>query len=163
MPKHYLKLRRISLPYMDRENFTGHGMTAHYGYWEKPPRARKYHWFPDDDLQYAQLLKSRHGRKVKFLYSVIRLGARDIIREGLQALELSGLVQTSYVERANLTLRELIAPLSRRTWSVAYDVNHLWLHIQWGLVYYHFIRPHRSLEIRIRGPSRCRSNSAKRW
>ena len=133
-----------------------HGMTAHFGYWDKPPRARKYHWFPDEDLQYAQLLKSRHGRKVKFLYSVIRLGTRDAIRAMLQALELSGLVQTSYVERANLTLRELIAPLSRRTWSLAYDVYHLWLHIQWGLTYYHFCRVHQSLDVRIRGPSRCR-------
>jgi hypothetical protein len=129
---------------------------AHFGYWEKPPRARKYHWFPDENLQYAQPHKSRHGRKVKFLYSVIRLGAQDIIREVLLALELSGLVQTSYIERANLTLRELIAPLSRRTWSLAYDVDHLWLHIQWGLAYYHFCRVHQALEVRVRGLSRCR-------
>ena len=133
-----------------------HGMTAHFGHWEKPPRARKYHWTPDDALQYAQLYKSRHGRKVKFLYSLIRLGTRAAIREMLQALELSGLVQTSYVERSNWTLRELIAPLSRRTWSLAYDLYHLWLHIQWGLAYYHFCRAHQSLEVRVRGPSRCR-------
>ena len=133
-----------------------HGMTAHFGHWEKPPRARKYHWFPDENLQYAQLYKSRYGRKVKFLYSVIRLGTRAAIREVLLALELSGLVQTSYVERSNWTLRELIAPLSRRTWSLAHDVYHLWLHIQWGLAYYHFCRAHQSLEVRVRGPSRCR-------
>jgi IS1 family transposase len=133
-----------------------HGMTAHFGHWEKPPRARKYHWTPDDALQYAQLPKSRHGRKVKFLYSLIRLGTREVIREVLLALELSGLVQTSYVERSNWTLRELIAPLSRRTWSLAYDLYHLWLHIQWGLAYYHFCRAHQSLEVRVRGPSRCR-------
>jgi transposase InsO family protein len=74
----------------------------------------------------------------------------------LKALSLSGIVQTAFVERANLTLRELIAPLSRRTWSIAYDKHHLRLHIQWGLAYYHFCRPHQSLTLPIRGPSKRR-------
>lgn len=95
-----------------------HGMTAHFGFWDKPPRARKFHWFPDPGLQYAQLVKQRHGQKVKFLTSILRLGTRTVFRETLLALELSGLVQTAFVERSNLTLRELIAPLSRRTWSL---------------------------------------------
>ncbi|MDA1330471.1 MAG: transposase [Chloroflexi bacterium] len=112
-----------------------YGITAHFGYWFKPPRARKEHWFPDEGLQYAQLRKRRRGWKVSFLYSVVRLGSRELIRRGLKALSLSGIVQTAYVERANLTLRELIAPLSRRTWSMAYDKQHLFLHIQWGLAY----------------------------
>jgi len=72
----------------------------------------------------------------------------------LLAPDLSGHVQTAFVERNNLTLRELIAPLSRRTWPMAYDVYHLWLNIQWGLTYYHFCRVHQALEVRVRGPSR---------
>ena len=107
-------------------------------------------------LQYAQLRKRRQGWRVSFLYSIVRLGSRQFIRAGLKALSLSGIVQTAFVERANLTLRELIAPLSRRTWSIAYDKQHLWLHIQWGLSYYHFCRPHQSLTIPIRGPSKRR-------
>jgi hypothetical protein len=71
-------------------------------------------------LQHAQLGKSRRGRKVSFLYSIIRPGNRQLIRSGLKALYLSGLVQTAFVERANLTLREQIAPLSQRTWPIAY-------------------------------------------
>ena len=96
---------------------------------------------------------------MKFLYSIIRLGTRDAIRLGLQGLGLSGRVQTAYVERMNLTLRELIAPLSRRTWSMAHDVEHLRLHIEWGLTYYHLARPHMSLEVRVRGPSKRRHRS----
>ena len=133
-----------------------HGITAHFGSWGKPPRARKYHWLPDERLQYAQLRKKRSGSRMKFLYSIIRLGTREVLRSALLALGLSGSVQTAYVERMNLTLRELIAPLSRRTWSMAYDVDHLRLHIQWGLAYYHLARPHMSLEIRVRGPSKRR-------
>ena len=110
-----------------------YGITAHFGFWDKPPRARKHHWFPDVRLQYAQLRKRRRGWRVSFLYSIIRLGSRQLIRSGLKALSLTGKVQTAFVERANLTLRELIAPLSRRTWSIAFDRHHLRLHIQWGL------------------------------
>jgi hypothetical protein len=38
-----------------------YGITAHFGFWDKPPRARKHHWFPDARLQYAQLRKRRRG------------------------------------------------------------------------------------------------------
>jgi transposase InsO family protein len=107
-------------------------------------------------LQYAQLRKRRRGWRVSFLYSIVRLGSRQLIQAGLKALSLSGIVQTAFVERANLTLRELIAPLSRRTWSIAYDKNHLQLHIQGGLAYYHFCRPHQSLTMTIPGPSKRR-------
>ena len=133
-----------------------YSVTAHFGSWHKPPRARKYHWFPDPRLQYAQLRKLRRGYKIKFLYSIIRLGSRQAIRAGLQALSFSGTIQTAFVERVNLTLRHLVAPLSRRTWSLAYDRYHLSLHLHWGLAYYHFIRPHRSLSRLIRGPSKHR-------
>ncbi|GAB4482617.1 MAG: hypothetical protein Kow00124_31590 [Anaerolineae bacterium] len=133
-----------------------YGLTAHFGFWDKPPRAKKYHWFLDPGLQYAQLYKQRYGHKVRFLYSVIRLGTRKAIRAALEDLELSGLIQTSFVERSYLTFRELVASLSRRTWSLAYDTYHLWLHIQWGLTYYHFCRAHQSLEVRVRGPSKYR-------
>ena len=70
-----------------------YGITAHFGFWDKPPRARKHHWFPDARLQYAQLRKRRRGWHISFLYSIIRLGSRQLIRSGLKALALSGLVR----------------------------------------------------------------------
>jgi IS1 family transposase len=133
-----------------------YAITAHFGTWHKLPQARKYHWFPDIRLQYAQLRKRHQGHHVSFLYSIIRLGNRYLIRTGLQALAFTGKVQTAFVERANLTLREIIAPLSRRSWSIAYDVYHLGLHIHGGLAYYHFCRSHQSLTIPIRGPNKRR-------
>ncbi|MCL4267632.1 MAG: hypothetical protein KJ069_30950 [Anaerolineae bacterium] len=140
----------------DGLNHYFYGITAYFGAWLKPERARKFHWFPDSRLLYAQLRKQRSGQKMRFLYSIVRLGSRTAMWTGLQALAFSGKVQTALVERANLTLRELIAPLSRRTWSIAYDQQHLWLHLQWGLAYYHFCRPHQSLTRPIRGPSQHR-------
>jgi IS1 family transposase len=140
----------------DGLNHYFYGLTAHYGHYEKPPRARKFHWFPDTNLQYAQLRKERRGRKVKFLYSIIRLGGRAVIRARLIDQGVSGKVQTSFVERNNLTLRQLLASLSRRTWSIAYDVSHLWLHVQFGVAYYNFCRVNMALEVRVRGPSKRR-------
>jgi hypothetical protein len=132
--KDYFRQRRgpASLPIFTSAGLNQYfyGITTHFGFWDKPPRARKHHWFPGVRLPYAQLRKHRRGLKVSFLYSIIRLGSRQLIRSGLKALSLSGLVQTAFVERANLTLREPIAPLSRRTWSIAYDRQHLHLHIQ---------------------------------
>lgn len=61
-------------------------------------------------MPYAQLRKLRRGRKVKFLYSIIRSGKRELIRDVLLQLGFSGIIQTAYVERNNLTLRHLIAP-----------------------------------------------------
>jgi len=143
----------------DGLNHYFYAITAHFGHWEKPPRARKYHWFPAEELLYAQLIKARGRGKLKFVFSIIRLGERAVIRARLLALDLSGRVQTAFVERNNLTLRELIAPLSRRTWSMAYDILHLWLHTMWGISYYNFIRVNMALEVRVRGPSkrRCRT------
>jgi len=51
-----------------------------------------------------------------------------------------------FVERLNLTLRELTAPLSRKTWSMAFDEAHLLLHVEWVRTYYHFSRQHLSLK-----------------
>ena len=45
-------------------------------------------------------------------------------------------------------MRELIAPLSRRTWSLANDEYALGLHVGWGRVYYHFARSHHSLRVK---------------
>lgn len=140
----------------DGLNHYFYALTAHFGVWHRPPRARKQHWFPDPRLLYAQLFKARSGYRVKFLFSRIRLGTRDIIRTLLQNLDLSGTIQTAFIERSNLTLRELVAPLSRRTWSLAYDTFHLERHLWWGLAYYHLVRPHLSLRLTIRGPSRYR-------
>jgi hypothetical protein len=121
-------------------------LTAHYGFWPEPaPGKRKSTWHVDSRLLFGMLYKIKVGRKLEDLYSRIRCGTRKRWRERTMALGFSGQVQTAFVERANLTLRELIAPLARRTWSIARSHESLLAWIQWGLCNYHFIRPHHSL------------------
>jgi IS1 family transposase len=123
-----------------------YALTAHYGRWIPPlPGKRAWQWIVDERLLFAQLHKLKVGYRLTDLKSFIRLGSRFVYRETLIALGFTGKVETAYIERINLTLRELIAPLSRRTWSLAHDEYALGLHVGWGRVYYHFVRNHHSL------------------
>jgi IS1 family transposase len=123
-------------------------LTAHFGFWRDPaPGKRNPTWIVDPRLLFGMLYKIKVGRKLKDLYSRIRCGTRKLWRERTTALGFSGQVQTAFVERANLTLRELIAPLARRTWSIAQSQESLLATLHWGLCCYHFIRPHHSLRL----------------
>jgi hypothetical protein len=58
------------------------------------------------DLLYGQLCKVRSGFSVKFTYTRMLIGTRNALTERLQAVGLSGSIQTAFVERLNLTLRQ---------------------------------------------------------
>ena len=128
-------------------------LTAHYGQWcAAGPRKRKPSWQVDARLVFGMLYKIKAGRKLKELYTQVRVGTRKQWQARATALGFSGKIQTAFVERANLTMRELIAPLARRTWSIARSHASLEATIHWGLCTYHFIRPHHSLRLsRARG------------
>jgi hypothetical protein len=86
-------------------------------------------------------------------------GSRAQLREALGALRLTGRIMTAYVERVNLTLREHIPPLSRRTWSLARDAHSLWMYLEWGRAYYHVCRYHEALRLPGQRPHRYRSRT----
>jgi transposase InsO family protein len=44
-----------------------------------------------------------------------------------------------------------VSALSRRTWAYAQTVEHLRLHCEWFRLYYHLIRPHESLRLKLKG------------
>ena len=147
-----------------------YALTAHFGRWYRPERARKDHWEVDERLLYGQLRKIRSRFRLKFSYTRMLLGERRQLKEALQKLGLSGRIQTAYVERLNLTLREMIAPLSRRTWSMAHDRPHLGRHIEWGRASYHIVLPHGSLQQvtengqrRRRTPAMAAGITRRRW
>jgi IS1 family transposase len=125
-------------------------LTSHYGVWRDPaPGKRKPTWIIDPRLLFGMLYKIKVRRKLKDLYSRIRSGTCKRWRACTMALGFSGQVQTAFVERANLTLRELIAPLARRTWSLARSQESLLTALHWGLCCCHFTRPHASLQLSL--------------
>ena len=78
----------------------------------------------------------------------------DDVLARLREVGLRPLIQTAFVERVNLTFRQSVAALSRRTWSYAQSERHLLLHCEWFRLYYHLVRPHESLALEVPGLQR---------
>ena len=115
-----------------------YALTAHFGQWVWQTGKRLTVWRVDPRLLYGQLHKVKVGYKLKTMYTIAVCGTRAQLRAALTVLRLSGRIMTAFVERVNLTLREHIPPLARRTWSLAHSEESLRLFIVWGITYYHF-------------------------
>jgi transposase-like protein/IS1 family transposase len=153
---HDLKIRLAShcVPVVTTDGLRAyfHSITAHFGYGSRPKRARKDHWFVSPDLLYGQLVK----RKARKRFAITRMlsGTRPDLRNLLRQRGFSGRIQTAYIERVNLTFRQGISALSRRTWAYAHSVDSLRLHAEWFRLYYHMVRPHQSLSVPLQGKQR---------
>jgi hypothetical protein len=58
-------------------------------------------------------------------------GELENLKARLQAIGLSGRINTAFVERINLTIRQAVSFLVRRTWGTAQFTPELELHLQW--------------------------------
>ncbi len=131
-----------------------YSITSHFGHWWRPKRARKDHWRVDGDLLYGQLVKRRISRKMKYTIMRMMWGKRRDLTRVQQRHGFTRNIQTAIVERVNLTFRQSIAPLTRKTWSLAQSEQHLLCHVEWFRLYYHLARPHSSLRERVDNPKR---------
>ena len=136
-----------------------YALTAHFGSWVHAAGKRFPDWQVDPRLLYGQLHKIKLGYKLKDMYTTVLCGTRVELRTALQAMALTGKVMTAYVERVNLTLREHVPALSRRTWSLAQNEQSLQAQLEWGRAYYHFCRYHESLRLPTAKPGRYRSRT----
>jgi transposase-like protein len=133
-----------------------YAITAHFGYWFRPERARTDHWHVTDDLLYGQLIKRKQSYRLTFTITRMLWGSRKAFYQLLTAQGFHTTIQTAFIERVNLTIRRGVAPLMRKTWSLAQSPQHLLLHTQWWRTYYHFVRPHDSLQLPVPGLPRAR-------
>jgi hypothetical protein len=92
-------------------------------------------------------------------------GTRRALQAALHFGGWSGKIQTAFVERVNLTARQSVAALTRRTWATAQTVAGLHRQVAWWRAYYHFVRPHRSLRQhgRARTPGMAGGLTRHRW
>ncbi len=103
-------------------------------------------------LIYGQVKKVyRRRRLVRLSYQML-LGTRETLKLGLQQLGLTGKLNTAFVERVNLTIRQSVAGLVRRTWSTAQKSPCLLAHLEWWRAYYHLVRTHESLRVALAQP-----------
>jgi IS1 family transposase len=129
----------------DGLNLYFYALTAHFGAWVTVVGRRARRWQVATGLIYGQVKKRYRRRRLVGITYQMRCSPRAALRSALCGLGLSGKLNTAFVERVNLTLRQMVAALIRRTWSTMQEAPHLLLHLEWWRVYYHFVRPHDSL------------------
>jgi len=100
------------------------------------------------------LIKRREHRKLTFTITRMRWGKRSDLYQVLEAQGFARNIQTAFIERLNLTIRQGVSLLTRKTWSLAQSDEHLLLHVQWWRAYYHLVREHESLRIPLPGYKR---------
>ena len=122
-------------------------MSPHFGHWRQPADARQPVWQIAADFVYGQVRKFQCRRRLVKVERVMLCGQRETLIQRLKAAGLSGRLNTAFIERLNLTLRQGVALLTRRTWGTAQFTSELIVHVAWWRAYYHFARYHEALRV----------------
>ena len=141
-----------------------------YGTWVQPERRGSRGRFPNPrrvpaaDLLYAQVVKVRDGGRVIEVKAKTVFGKPEAIAEQLANSLVSESINTSFVERDNLTQRQSNRRLTRRTngfsKEIAWFEKQLWLFT----AYYHLVLPHHSLRQMLETPEPTRgTGTPKKW
>jgi len=102
-------------------------------------------WMMLSDFVYAQVIKTQRRFRLVSVETRFVWGLPAEYFSRLKAAGLSGRINTSFVERANLTIRQSV-------WSTAQFSTELSEHVFWWLAYYHFARNHESLRMKLSQP-----------
>lgn len=94
----------------------------------------------------AQIEKRFHAGRSRRTRTRIVLGTQDDLERALARSEDSRRINTSYVERLNLTIRRSLACLQRRTTALLRSKQKLEQQVVLLQCYYNFVRPHSSLK-----------------
>jgi IS1 family transposase len=143
-------------------------LLTHFGQWVQPSRrqdkgpAPKPRWMPLPQLLYAQVVKTvRRRRLVRVRHRVV-FGTLEAVQQVLAACGWQ--INTAFVERVNLTLRQHVAAVGRRVSTLCKGEDGLRQQLVLYHVYYNFCLPHASLRRPLLQPAPTNGNgSAKRW
>jgi hypothetical protein len=119
-------------------------------------------WMPLPQLLYARVVKTlRRGRVVDVKHHVV-FGAREAVD---QVLAVCGWqINTAFVERINLSLRQHVAAIGRRTLTLCKGEDGLRHQLAVYHGYYNFCLPHASLRQAWPHPEPTNGNgSARTW
>jgi IS1 family transposase/transposase-like protein len=106
----------------------------------KPGRPKQPRQLPHPDLVYGQVIKTKRKGYPTQITTHTLCGA-----DRLAALNLTS--STTLLERLNLTFRQALAPLVRKTLSFYMYRSHLEQHVRFFQAFYNMARPHRSLQV----------------
>jgi hypothetical protein len=93
-------------------------LLTHDGHWMQPPRRQgkgpmpKPRWMPLPQLLYAQVIKTVRRRRLRRVHHRVVFGTLEAVQQGLAAHGWQ--INTAFIERVNLTLRQPVAAVGRR-------------------------------------------------
>jgi IS1 family transposase/transposase-like protein len=141
-----------------------------YGQWYQPVRQGKRgphphrRRVPHPDLLYAQVVKQREKGQVVAVSRKVVFGEHELLDRRLTSSSVSTTINTSFVERENLTLRQQNRRLTRKTNAYSKELGWLEKHLWLSLAYYHLVLPHESLRIQLPEPAPTRgTGTPRRW
>jgi hypothetical protein len=143
-------------------------LLSHFGHWVHPPRQRaqgpapKPRWMPLPQLLYAQVIKIiRHRRLVEVKHRVV-FGSQVAVEQVLAACGWQ--MNTAFVERLNLSLRQHMAAIGRRVNTLCKGEAGLRQQLALYHAYDNFCLPHASLCLSLPRPEPTNGmGSAKQW
>src|SRR5713101_3002645 len=143
-------------------------IVTHFGRWVQVPRrqatgpAPKPRWMPLPALLYAQVVKTvRRRRLVRVRHRVV-FGTIEAINQVLRPLGWQ--INTAFVERINLSLRQHVAAIGRRVTTLCKGEEGLRQRLAVFQGYHNFCLPHASLRLPLAEPESTNgTGSAKRW
>jgi len=125
-----------------------YAITSHWESWTSNEQTGKLEWQVNAAIWYVQLCKYKVRRKLIDTEAVSMMGDLSEIEGLLCRYGFSGKIQTSYVERLNVDLRNDIAALVRRTNALMRSSKQLSEVLKLWQGYHNLCRPHRSLKQR---------------
>src|SRR5713101_3228878 len=143
-------------------------LLTHYGYWVQPPRRQdkgpipKPRWMPLPQLLYAQVIKTvRRRRLVRVRHRVV-FGTLEAVQQVLAACGWQ--INTAFVERINLTIRQHVAAVGRRVSTLCKGEDGVRQQLALYQAYDNFCLPHASLRQALPQPEPTNgTGSAKTW
>lgn len=145
-------------------------LLTHFGHWVEVPRRFKQgrppkpRWRPLPTLQYAQVVKQRVKGRVVGVTQRVVYGDLESVQALLTSSGVGQVINTAFIERLNLGLRQLIAPLARKVISLAKTERGLDSRLALGQAYYNFCLPHHALRQPLPEPQPTKgAGSPKKW
>jgi hypothetical protein len=114
---------------------------------------------PTEDFHYARVNKEYRNGKVSSVMTGVVFGSVNEVFNRLKALEMKK-INTSFVERMNLTLRHMVSRLRRKGVTFSKKRQYLKWYLNLAVAYYHFVRPHRGLRRRLPEPIPTKGNGS---
>jgi IS1 family transposase len=143
-------------------------LLTHFGQWVQPSRRQdkgphpKPRWLPLPQLLYAQVVKTVRRRRLVRVQHRVVFGTLEAVEQVLSACGWQ--IQTAFVERLNLDIRQRVAAVGRRVNTLCQGEDGIRQQLVVYHAYYNFCLPHASLRQPLLVPEPTNGHgSAKLW